>query len=253
MKQTLFILLSLSLAGALYAQNQNKSIEVEGKSSQIVYPDSILLVVELKEFSKDDQLVTLSEQEKVIIEKLKEFDLYDSQLFFNLSNASGSEGEVADSILRSEKEGFLKFGKKKNKSMEGKETYYLGSYLLKLKDFSELSIVIELLNTVPLNKIVVVGVSNTALSLLQQQVLKEAALNAQSKAESLLTTLNGSLGSLIQVEEIENRTDFPFETVTISSVSSVPTKGLAIKLLDEKISFKPIEIASTVKVTYSLK
>ncbi|MEM8566900.1 MAG: SIMPL domain-containing protein [Bacteroidota bacterium] len=220
-----FALIMATLIG--HTQNQKpKSIEVQGKAERTVTPDEIFLRITLKEYKSGSSVVNMNTLESNLVSTLRKIKIDRDNL-------------TVDNIY-----GYNWNWKKK----KAEEYLATKSFSLKLSDVKMVNDLIERLDQEGLNSINVAKVSHSQIDEIRLELKAEALKNAKEKAKFLLEAIDETLGSAIEIQEVNYGYESPVYTRarTFDAVESS-------KSYQSNLEFRSIDIKSEFRVVFEIK
>ncbi len=244
-----YLSISLMLLPTSWAFSQEKGeINVTGNFSTAIYPDSLLLAIEITTFSENGKSISLESQEEEIVQRLKSRNLYSESSFRPLENFGTAESSSDNQLPRSS---FLGIGRK-NRTKKVSSSSGLRSYAITLSGYQELTALIEVLNDVPINKIFFVTATHSKLDEFLSKSHEMALSNARNKASTLLGVERLKIGKTISIRELKDEIKMPTQSLSFFSPSLRPSKNLTSKLLEDPSIFKPIEYCYQVDAVFEI-
>lgn len=231
MKKTTFLLLLISAAMVVNAQEQKPSepfIEVTGTAELEVTPNEIYLTVRLKEFEEGRVKTTLETIDKAFLNALKQANIDQKNL------------ELADA-------GLLLGGKRRDRDVFREKTYQL-----KLSSAAEVEKFLSKIESVKADFVDIVRVDHSDLTKLKLDVKIKALQVAKRKAEAMLQGINSEIGKPILIREIniEPSGMYPGNAQYELLNAQYRAKENAV---DYESSFKKIKLQAQVIVQFEIK
>ncbi|MEM9859939.1 MAG: SIMPL domain-containing protein, partial [Bacteroidota bacterium] len=216
---------SISTFGG-FAQNQKiKSIEVQGKAERTVTPDEIYLRITLKEYKSGGTRVTMNELESNLVNTLKRMKINRDHL-------------TVDNIY-----GYNWNWKKK----KAEEYLATKSFRLKLGDVKSVNTLIDQLDPEGLNSVNVAEISHSRIDEIRLELKAEALKNAKNKAKYLLEAVDETLGSAVEIQEV----NYGYESPIYARNRSFEAES--VNAYKSELEFKSIDIKSEFRVVFEIK
>lgn len=224
-----YLLIGVLTLAALTGSSQNqkpKSIEVQGKAERTVIPDEIYLSIALKEYKSGNVRVDMNKLEANLINALKKMKI-------------DRENLTIDNIYG------YNWNWRKKKADE-----YLATkrFRLKLNDVKMVNDLIEKLDQKGLNSISVAKISHSQIDDIRLGLKAEALKNAKEKAKYLLDAIDETLGSAIEIQEVNYGYESPIYARgrTFDAAESVSN-------YKSELEFKSIDIKAEFRVVFEIK
>ncbi|WP_207532665.1 SIMPL domain-containing protein [Desertivirga arenae] len=224
--------LLLMMSSAAFSQNKSfidqPYVEVNGYADTLITPNEIYIKINISEKDTKDK-VSIEELESKMVNGLKAIGIK-------------TETELSTSDMISNYKFYLLKQKDVVKSKE---------YLLKVSDAPTASKVFIALEDMGISNTSISKVDHTDLENLQNICRARAVENAKVRAKALTKPLNQTVGSAIQILEINPGFNQPLQ----GRIYGVAVSGYATKQKYEapKIEFEKIKIESTINVKFILK
>ncbi|MEM7107817.1 MAG: SIMPL domain-containing protein [Bacteroidota bacterium] len=220
-----FALLFFILNG--YAQNPKpKSIEVLGKAQRTITPDELFLRITLKEYKSGNSKVNMNTLEASLVSALKEIK-------------GTSDDLTVDNIYG------YNWNWKKKKTDEYLATK---SFRLKLSDVQMVNDLIEKIDQEGLNSINLAKVSHSRIDEIQLELKAEALKNAKEKAKFLLEAVDETVGSTLEIQEI----NYGYESPVYARGRAFDTAEASVGY-QSNLEFRSIEIEAEFRVVFEIK
>ena len=225
MNYLLAAFISISTFGG-FAQNQKiKSIEVQGKAERTVTPDEIYLRITLKEYKSGGTRVTMNKLESNLVNTLKRMKINRDHL-------------TVDNIY-----GYNWNWKKK----KAEEYLATKSFRLKLGDVKSVNTLIDQLDPEGLNSVNVAEISHSRIDEIRLELKAEALKNAKNKAKYLLEAVDETLGSAVEIQEV----NYGYESPIYARNRSFEAES--VTAYKSELEFKSIDIKSEFRVVFEIK
>lgn len=223
-------LLMLAIALPIFGNAQIKtddvpSIEVIGVAEKEVIPNVIIIRATLQEQS-DKSKISIEEQEKALIHKLKQIGIPSNAITIQAANAH------------------LDRYTKKTIDVTNRR-----DYLIKIATTEEVLAVFKVLDDVQIKEAKIIATSHTDMHLYRLEVKKLALQAAKNKAIALLESIGETIDKPLLIKEVD---DHVINKSAISNILELRSESNA-EYPKEHLEIKPITIQYSIQATFKIK
>ncbi len=231
MRINFLIILCLLATSTAFGQElvkQEHFIEVTGSSEMEVEPNEIFLFIKLREFEENRAKVSLEKLDQDFLQALKAANI-DRK---NLTIADA--GSNLDKFRRKDKDAFRE-----------------KSYELKLRSADELERFIEKVEPVKVYQLDITRLHHTDMEKFKIDLKVKALKAAQTKASTLLKSIDAEIGKPIMVRDWDQDPVQPLPYVRANVLYK--TEEQAADVAQEQISFRKLRLRAQITAQFEIK
>ncbi|WP_025762617.1 SIMPL domain-containing protein [Dyadobacter tibetensis] len=212
-----------------------RKINVSGKSEMEVVPNQLFFNITLREYFEDEK----NQKNKVLISNLEK------QLIKSIEAAGYSQKDLSITQVG----GYQSADEKKKKPASFLENK---RYELIVSSPQKLDLILSKIDDRAIQYANIAKVDHSDKEELEKQVKIQALKNAKIKAEYLVTALNGKLGDVLEINEVDGEIQYPQAMLARANFRSL-AEGAQQDVTESDIAYQKIKISHVVQASFEIK
>jgi uncharacterized protein YggE len=232
MRQNILIVLFLFAGASAFGQELFRNehfIEVTGSAEMEVEPNEIFLFVKLREFEENRSKVGLEKLDKEFLQAIKAANIDRKNV--TLADA----GSTFDKIRRKDKDAFRE-----------------KSYEIKLTSAAELERFLEKVEPVKVFQIDITKLNHTEMEKFKIDLKVKALQAAQTKASTLLKSINANIGKPIMVRDWDQDPVQPLPQARMANMYAKAESAMDMSQ-EGQIEFRKLKLRAQITAQFEIK